>query len=450
MLAIADDLSGAAETAAGLLSRTTRSRVLLIEPMTLRQELAKPVRLPGEATVLDLDSRQLAPAPAAGRVRTALAATTPGTPVLVKIDSLLRGNTAATATALAEDGAPVVAATALPAAGRTVRAGVVHLGDTPLHLTDAWRAEPTAPPRSLAESFAPLPVELVDLATVRAPRARLAAALTTATAAGRIAVCDAETDADLDAVAGAALALARAPRLIGAGGLAAAVGRHLAAEGRGLAAAGGFAAGRGSAAGGRAGGDAPVGEPPRLPPPRGDRAVLVVVGTAEPASAEQVARLVADGADHHPLPSAALAARAAVEPPAFAADPHPPPSAALAAEPPRLAAGRVTVLSVAPTGTADRRADPRAVVRGLAALAAATLARHPAPADLVLTGGETARRVLEALGIGELEPRGQIHHGAVLSRTRDERSVVTRPGSFGGPDSLRQIVRALTPETPHS
>ncbi|TDC22227.1 hypothetical protein E1265_16255, partial [Streptomyces sp. 8K308] len=191
LLAIADDLSGAAETAAGLLSRTTRSRVLLVHPVTLRQELTDVPAAPGEATVLDLDSRYLPPAPAADRVRAALAAVAPDTPVLAKIDSLLRGNTAATAATLAEAGAPVLAAPALPAAGRTVRAGVVHLGDTPLHLTDAWRVEATAPPRSLAEAFAPLPVELIDLATVRAPRTRLAAALAAATAAGRLAACDA-------------------------------------------------------------------------------------------------------------------------------------------------------------------------------------------------------------------------------------------------------------------
>ncbi|MFD5316282.1 four-carbon acid sugar kinase family protein [Streptomyces sp. NPDC127098] len=405
LLAIADDLSGAAETAAGLLSRTTRSRVLLVHPVTLRQEHADAPRSPGEATVLDLDSRYLPPAPAADRVRAALAGVDPGTPVLAKIDSLLRGNTAATAAALAEGGAPVLAAPALPAAGRTVRSGVVHLGDTPLHLTDAWRVETTAPPRSLADAFAPLPVELIDLGTVRAPRARLAAALATATAAGRLAACDAETDQDLDAIAGAALALPRAPRLIGAGGLAAALGRQLASD--------------------QAGG------PPSLPPPRGDRPVLVVVGSAEPVTAAQISQLTADGAVHHALPSAALAAAVAPSP--------------LGALP---LAEDVTVLSVAPTGTGERREDPRAVVRGLAALAAATVAAAPRPVDLVLTGGETARRVLETLAVHELEPRGQIHHGAVLSRTRDERSVVTRPGSFGGPDSLRRIVRALRPGSP--
>jgi 4-hydroxythreonine-4-phosphate dehydrogenase len=54
--------------------------------------------------------------------------------------------------------------------------------------------------------------------------------------------------------------------------------------------------------------------------------------------------------------------------------------------------------------------------------------------------------VLDALGLRELLPVGQIHHGAVHSRTADGRSVVTRPGSFGDTDSLLRIARALRPD----
>ncbi|MFD0489385.1 nucleotide-binding domain containing protein [Saccharopolyspora spinosporotrichia] len=68
--------------------------------------------------------------------------------------------------------------------------------------------------------------------------------------------------------------------------------------------------------------------------------------------------------------------------------------------------------------------------------------------DLVLTGGETARKVLDALGVRALRPVAQVHHGAVLSRTADGRSVVTRPGSFGDPDSLVRILRHLRPDFP--
>ncbi|WP_344319552.1 nucleotide-binding domain containing protein [Streptomyces yatensis] len=87
----------------------------------------------------------------------------------------------------------------------------------------------------------------------------------------------------------------------------------------------------------------------------------------------------------------------------------------------------------------------RRLVLGLARTIRDAVAAHRGAVDLVLTGGETARRVLDALAVTELDPVGQVHHGAVHLSTPDGRSVVTRPGSFGDPDSLRQIVQALRP-----
>ncbi len=81
------------------------------------------------------------------------------------------------------------------------------------------------------------------------------------------------------------------------------------------------------------------------------------------------------------------------------------------------------------------------VIRGTADDVARRVAAAPRT-DLVLTGGETARRTLDALGVTTLEPIAQIHHGAVQCRTPDGRHVVIRPGSFGGPDSLVEIVAA--------
>ncbi|MFD8862840.1 four-carbon acid sugar kinase family protein [Streptomyces sp. NPDC059590] len=403
LLAVADDLSGAAETAAGLESRTTRSRVVLVG------DSAAP-RHPGEATVLDLDSRHLPAAEAAEAVRAALALPPPGDPlVLKKIDSLLRGNVAAEVAALAAGGAGVVVAPALPAAGRAVRAGVVHLGTTPLHHSDAWRAEPVPPPPSVAAALGPARTALVPLSAVRDSRRTLLTALRTALAEGRVAVCDAETDADLDAIVEATLADGPGTRLVGSGGLAAALGRHL------------------------AGGTSPQdGEPPQddVPPTpaalEDPRPLLVVVGTAEPSAAEQIRRLAADGAAVLRLPVEALCADG--------------PAAPIA--PPPLSADGVTVLTPAPTRAPF---SPRRLVHGLARAVAAAVARHDGSVDLVLTGGETARRVLDALGVTELHPVGQVHHGAVHLRTPDGRSVVTRPGSFGDADSLRQIVQALRP-----
>ncbi|MYU10759.1 hypothetical protein GTZ78_08650, partial [Streptomyces sp. SID8361] len=333
LLAIADDLSGAAEVAAALHSRTTRSRVLLIgRPGAVSAGVARALRPrhPGEATVLDLDSRYCPATEAAEAVREALRLSSPDenapdaldTLVLKKIDSLLRGNVAAEIAALGEGGAGVVLAPALPIAGRVVRSGVVHLGGVALHESDAWRAETLPPPASVAHALGGLPTALVPLTTVRASRRTLLTALRTAAAAGRVAICDAETDADLDAVVEAALAEGPRMRLVGSGGLALALGRHLRttlnAIGAGAAPA---AAGKRGAPAADAAPAAPPAEMAVAAPPAemavgaaraaaspasAGRPVLVVVGTAEPAAAEQVRRLVEDGAVHHQLPLAEL------------------------------------------------------------------------------------------------------------------------------------------------
>lgn len=104
----------------------------------------------------------------------------------------------------------------------------------------------------------------------------------------------------------------------------------------------------------------------------------------------------------------------------------------------------ITVLSI-DSGPGVRPGAGRRLVSVLARLAA----DRASDADLVLTGGETARRVLDALGVAHLAPLGQIHHGAVHALTPDGRHVVTRPGSFGDTDSLLRIATALRPDLPH-
>ena len=90
-----------------------------------------------------------------------------------------------------------------------------------------------------------------------------------------------------------------------------------------------------------------------------------------------------------------------------------------------------------PTGPSTR-------ARAAAALAdvAATVA-VAAAADLVLTGGETARAVLDRLGTAWLVPLAQVEHGAVASRADDGRLVATKPGSFGADDVLVRLVDRL-------
>ena len=408
VLALADDLSGAAETAVAL---GVPGRIVLgpasLDPQT-----------DGEAVVVDLDCRCLPGADAARRVREALRAVPSDVLVLKKVDSLLRGNLAAEADALADGAEGVVVATALPAIGRTVRGGVVHLDGVPLHTTNAWRAESAAPPPSVSAALGNGRATLVALEAVRGDA--LVAALRAAIASGRLPVCDAETDADLDLIAGAALACGPGVRLMGASGLAASVGRLL-----------------------RRTEGAPTTAGQGVPAQAGRRRqwpLLVVVGTADPAVPAQIAQLTELGARHVQVHPDALTSDA------LTSDVLNSDVLSLSGAPGPLddASDGVTVLSI-DSGPGIRPGSAGRLVSGLARLAA----DRAGDADLVLTGGETARRVLDALGVPHLAPLGQIHHGAVHALTPDGRHVVTRPGSFGDADSLLRIATALRPDLPH-
>ncbi|MFC8309763.1 four-carbon acid sugar kinase family protein [Streptomyces olivaceus] len=407
-LVLADDLSGAAECAAVL----PRCRRILLD--------ARAVAPAGETSVIDLDSRRRTASSAARLVGDAVRRHAPsGNRLFKKADSLLRGRFAAETAAFAAGAAGLVVAPAVPAAGRTVRGGVVHLDGVPLHRTDAWRAEAGPVPRSVAGALAGARATVVPLDRIRAGATSLDRRLRALLADGTIPVCDAETDADLDAVAGAALRLPGTVRLAGAGGLAAALGRLSGPPGPRTEAA---APGRGPA------------EP---------RPVVVVVGTAHPAATAQIEHLTLLGARHVPVSAAALlddtdpaTAPKNAAPCADRTDRSVPGPVRPAPFPGRAP---VTVFSIGSAGRVEPAVAPR-LARSLARVVVAT---SPRDADLVLTGGETARCVLDALRVTALLPVAQVHHGAVHCRTGDGRGVVTRPGGFGGPDSLLRMVHAL-------
>jgi 4-hydroxythreonine-4-phosphate dehydrogenase len=411
MFVLADDLTGAAETAAALMSSARPARIALSLPAAT-----------ASVVVADLDSRHHPRA--FDLVREALAQAG-GRRVFVKVDSLLRGNVAATVAACLD--APVVFAPALPSAGRTVVGGVPYVHGVPLRETRAWRAEPRPAPATVAEA-------LGDVPWVHVP---VGADLSGALAAGRVAVCDAETDADLDAIVAAALA--GSARLIGSGGLATALGRALDGSTKGSArldtgaAPGSRAPGRSSTRLDAAA--APDGGAGSCAASPANGRLLVVVGTAEPGAAEQVGLLVEHGFAHVTLqpadPGAAGPGTAGLG------------TAGSGPAGPGTAAGRVRDALTSGSPVVLTVSGP-ALTRTLAEVVREALGETPA--DLVLTGGETARRVLDTLGVRELIPLDQVHHGAVHSRTPQGHSVVTRPGSFGDADSLLRIATHLNPD----
>jgi uncharacterized protein YgbK (DUF1537 family) len=334
---LADDLSGAAEVAGVFLERAT--------PLSLRLNPFGSLAASG-VVIADLNTRAMAQEDAVRAVRTALAQVPADTLVVKKIDSLLRGHIAAEVAVLAERG-PVVVAAALPALGRT----------------------PSS--RAVAEL---LPEELV--------------------ASGRVTICDATTNADLDDIVSEANCIPGA-QLVGTSALAAAVARTL-----------------------------PAGHPPEAHP-WPSKTVLTVVGTAEPIAVTQVAALVADG-----VPQMTVDARALLH---DKADP----------EPLQRALDRGSAV-VTISGVVDPT-ESRAVSAALGQFIADAQAQHRP--DLVLTGGETARAIVDAIGLDSLRPISEIHHGAVASVASDGRRVVTRPGSFGDADSLVTIARYLNPRS---
>lgn len=376
---IADDLSGAAETAASLLSlrplSTARFAQDGAQAARLKLSVVDRGDSPVDVDVVDSDNRRRLPEEAAERM-TALLADVGDEPLLLKYDSLLRGNIGAElATVLRHR--PVLFCSAVPAIGRTLRDGVVHVDGVPLHRAGLWDAESTHAPVDVAAALVPAAATSVPLSTVRT--GALESALDAGLSAGAVIVADAETDADLRLLAQAAVA--RGYVLAGAAGLASALSDLVR--------------------------DAPV---PALPAPP-SRDTLFVLGTASTAARAQLA----------------LLERAGVE--VLRLDADGAPTAAV----PTL--GDVAVVVDAPVDPARSQQ----IVSSLADLAL----RCAGSRNLVLSGGETARAVLDALGIDRLVPTSQPHMGAVLSLVADGRRVVTRPGSYGGADSLTRILAEI-------
>ncbi|GAA3097506.1 hypothetical protein [Nonomuraea salmonea] len=183
-----------------------------------------------------------------------------------------------------------------------------------------------------------------------------------------MAICDAETDGDLDAIVAAALAADPRTRLAGAGGLAAALARTLGGT---------------------------VTDVPRPAKPAGDAPLLVIVGTVHPGVSDQVELLLQHGVQQITL--------SADEPQDIAA--------------PRLRRALEAGPAVLTTSGPLTGAWEEIVTGALAGR----------PANLVLTGGGTARRVLDALGVRELTPPSDRCTTAPSTATRP-RATRSSPG----------------------
>ena len=188
---LADDRTGAWETAGACADRIGSA-------VTVSLERAPSMR---SDAVIDLATRHLAPSHAATIVRNAAARSSddPAVRLLHKIDSTLRGNWAHQVVSVAAShDLPIMVVAAFPLVGRTCRGGVVFDGDRPVADGAAGRdpRQPVTMSRPADHLLAAGAASVVELATADAVRRWLAN--------GRrgIAVCDAHTDDDLDALGG--------------------------------------------------------------------------------------------------------------------------------------------------------------------------------------------------------------------------------------------------------
>lgn len=381
---IADDLTGACDTGALYAGRGPVG--VFVAP-----------ELPGpdwEAAVVDTETRALPAAQAARTVRqvaSVMSGRLAGRAVFKKIDSTCRGPIAAELDALVGGmGArAALVCPAFPAQGRTIVHGRLAVHGVPAH-ESAIGLDPDYPGATsslldILSSGSGLSVSLLPLEEVRGPRDRLWR--TVGERRGLVAA-DAETDADLDALAGAARGHAGV-FLAGSAGLA-----------RAAAAVSGQ-----------------MTSVVAMPKPG---AWLVVAGSRHPATRAQIGLLEASGVVGVKLDEA-----------------REPDSARVIAE---IVAGRPGFVA-----SGDAPVEPRAhVVDRLAALVRVILAKA-VPSLVVLTGGETAIAVMRALHARRLELDGAPAPGLALGHLITDDClplpVLTKAGGFGAPDLFTALAK---------
>ncbi|MCF8482506.1 MAG: hypothetical protein K9H25_18945 [Rhodospirillum sp.] len=428
---IADDLTGANDSGLQFSSRGLSTTVFLGLPED--SLLTAPA-----VAVIDTETRAMTAAdvtPVVERIARRLRDAHPQH-VYKKMDSTLRGHVglelAATARTLDSD--HIFLCPAFPAMKRTVEEGILRVDGTPVSETAIGR-DPGSPVREShiatligpdLPDWTPVAVSRNDLASPEAFARRLASG---PPGHGRVcAIFDAQTDDDLRRIAhlGARFAEETGKRVLWAGsaGLATSL-----PEAWGL----------------------PLAEatPPSLPP--ATRPPLLVVGSVNPASIGQCdearnslgvppvvlspEQLLTDGPERQREIARGIAALGA-----------------------RVAKGDLdlilttahapkdveSIVALAKARCMTRTEAGRRIATGIAQVAHA-LVRDGQINRLVLTGGDTARAVMEDLGINALTVGGAIEPGIPLITTLGgpRRHIVTKAGGFGAPGALSRAMRFL-------
>lgn len=415
LLVIADDLTGAADCAAAGAADGFSATVLLHSREIEKLDID---RIETDILSIDADTRCLAADQAAEttgelvRLCEAGGLLGHGRLIFKKLDSTLRGNVAAELAAMlqairdfAHEGerASIILAPAFPAQGRTTVGGRQMVRGNPLEDSDIWKSEARAPqsdiPALLAE--AGLTFCLIDLAMVRSGLGELRRAIETDARKADVLLFDAESDEDLRAIAKASMSINGRAIWAGSAGLASQIPHAAGMSGSSNALTMNFTPGP----------------------------ALFVVGSAASISQEQARVLAA-------MPEIAVIG---VTPGTFLnAD------AASARIIDALRSGRDVL--VMPDQSESCRSD--AVVSRVLSKILGPCASLPGA--LVATGGETARAILDELGIRRLRVLGEVVAGVPFCAadwwTR-QLPVLTKAGGFGSPDTLvscREFLHRLT------
>lgn len=150
----ADDLSGAAELAAGIAhSLGAKFQAGMIKVVLLHPTEPSPEAPENSIVVFDLDSRNASNSEVRDLVQSLGAKrSSAASQIFIKLDSILRGQVRGHLLRLSELG-PVIFCPALPSLNRTVMQGVVQIDGRSLSDTDLWKTEKTNAPTSIQALF---------------------------------------------------------------------------------------------------------------------------------------------------------------------------------------------------------------------------------------------------------------------------------------------------------
>jgi D-threonate/D-erythronate kinase len=416
IVVIADDLTGAADCAASAATSGCETAVLL---HSLDNQNCLADWPDSDIVSIDANSRCLSELRASElTIRLvhecdAQNADYPGYVLFKKIDSTLRGNVAAEMAALLQARRSVhpasaklalLMAPALPAQGRTIIGGRVLVHGTPLEETDIWQTECGAAQSNvpLLLGKADLSCGLIDANAVRSGLTCLRQAILDSAEQNDVVVCDSETDDDLCAIANACQGLSSLAAMVGSAGLAGQIPCTL--------------------------GIAPVTERQGWSFVAG--ATLFVVGTPASVSRQQAEMLgaVPDISTFRAAPAALVN------------------SSRMNTEIVESLRSRRDVLLMLDGGESCASYDGQLLGQALSGLL-------PKCAQflggLVATGGETARALLDALGIDRLRVLGEVEPGlpfSVADCWKYPLPVITKAGAFGQAEALircREFLQGL-------